>query len=154
MAQAPSLMGRALRYLARREHTQRELERKLAAHAESAEQLQALMQTLVDKDLLSEERAVESWVRVKAPRLGRARLQQELRQKGASEELIRQQLNQLESTESERAWQVWCKKFGDSPQTPQEHAKQVRFLVARGFGHEAVSQVMRRAQNPNINLKF
>lgn len=154
MPDSPSLLGRALRYLARREHTQRELERKLAPHAESAEQLQALMQTLVDKDLLSEQRAVESWVRAKAPRMGQVRLMHELRQKGADESLIREQIGHLQESEIDRAWQVWCKRFGEVAQTPQDHAKQVRFLTARGFGREAVSQVMRRAQNPNINLKF
>ncbi|HLT27498.1 MAG TPA: recombination regulator RecX, partial [Zeimonas sp.] len=44
----PTLKARALRALARREHSRVELERKLAPHAESSEQLEALLDRLAE----------------------------------------------------------------------------------------------------------
>jgi DNA-binding transcriptional MerR regulator len=39
--------------------------------------------------------------------------------------------------ETERC-RVWQRKFGQPPQTPEERAKQVRFLQYRGFSSEAI----------------
>ncbi len=51
-----SLRERALQLLARREHARTELARKLKPHAESVEQLAALLDDLVARKLLSDER--------------------------------------------------------------------------------------------------
>ena len=50
-----TLRERALRLLARREHARLELSRKLAPHAESAEQLAALLDNLAERGLLVTE---------------------------------------------------------------------------------------------------
>ena len=73
-----SLKGRALRYLAAREHSRAELERKLAAHAESPEQLAQVLDELQAKDFISEARVVESVINRRAGRFGAARIRHEL----------------------------------------------------------------------------
>ena len=55
-----SLKGRALKYLAAREHSRLELQRKLAPHAESAEQVDAALNDLEARGFLSAERFAES----------------------------------------------------------------------------------------------
>ena len=137
-----SLKGRALRYLAAREHSRAELTRKLAPHAESAEQLQQTLDELQAKDFINEKRVAESVANRRGARFGAARIANELRTKGLDADTIAQAVNQLKSTELERAQEIWTKKFGEPAQTPTERAKQMRFLAARGFGGEVVSRVV------------
>ena len=55
-----ALKARALRYLVRREHSRAELARKLAPHAESREALEGLLDELVSRKQLSDERYVRN----------------------------------------------------------------------------------------------
>ena len=55
----PSLKTRALGYLARREHSRLELERKLAPHAKTSEDLSLVLDTLEQRGFLSAPRMVE-----------------------------------------------------------------------------------------------
>ena len=77
-----SLKGRALRCLAQREHSRAELERKLAAHAESPEQLAQVLDELQAKDFISEARVIESVVNRRQAKLGASRIKHELQGKG------------------------------------------------------------------------
>jgi regulatory protein len=57
------LKARALRYLVRREHSRAELARKLAPRAASREVLEALLDELVRRKQLSDERYAEERAR-------------------------------------------------------------------------------------------
>lgn len=138
-----SLKARALRLLAGRDWGRVELERKLAAHAESAEQLQAALDDLQAKGFISDERAAASLLHRRAGKLGAARVLQELRQKGFDTDLIAAQAGLLQETEENRIQSVWQRKFGTAPQNTAEKAKQMRFLASRGFASSAISQLMR-----------
>ena len=65
-----TLRERAVRLLARREHARTELSRKLAPHAESAEALEAVLDELVARRLLSDERYVEMRLNARGARFG------------------------------------------------------------------------------------
>jgi regulatory protein len=136
-----SLKGRALRLLSQREHSRVELERKLAEHEEEPGTLARALDELEAKGFISEERVVESVVHRRASKLGAARVQQELAAKGLSAESMSLALEQLRVTEFERARDVWSRKFGESATDPQERAKQMRFLLSRGFAAEVVRKV-------------
>jgi regulatory protein len=136
-----SLKGRALRLLSQREHSRVELERKLAAHEEEPGSLARALDELEAKGFISEERVVESVVHRRASKLGAARVQQELAAKGLSAESMSLALEQLRVTEFERARDVWSRKFGESATDPKERAKQMRFLLSRGFAAEVVRKV-------------
>lgn len=142
---ALSLKGRALRLLAQREHSRAELQAKLARHVQEGESLAALLDELQAKGLIDEARVAASLLHTRAPRLGTQRLLHEMRRKGLSEDLVRQQAPGLRATEDERAQAVWQQRFGQAPSTPQERAKQMRFLAARGFSGDAVRRVLRSA---------
>lgn len=140
-----SLKGRALRLLAAREQSRVELERKLAAHAESPEQLALLLDELEAKDFISEARVAESVVNRRQAKLGASRIRQELQGKGLDAELVLQTLEYLKATEFERAREVWRKKFdlkSSAPADAAAHAKQMRFLAARGFGGDVIRRVV------------
>lgn len=138
-----SLKGRALRLLAQREHSRRELERKLAGHVEEGEDLAAVLDGLEQRGFISAERVADSVVHRKAARFGVARVAQELRSKGLHDDLVRAATAQLRTTELQRAHAVWRQRFGTLPATPQERLKQMRFLAARGFDRETASQVIK-----------
>ncbi|MCD2167641.1 recombination regulator RecX [Comamonas koreensis] len=138
-----SLKGRALRYLAQREHSRVELQGKLAPHVEEGEDLAAILDELEAKGFLSAERFVDSVIHTKAARYGASRVLQELRHKGVDAELIADARERLRSTELQRAREVWQRRFGSPPESPQERARQMRFLASRGFGGDVVRKVLR-----------
>lgn len=137
-----SLKGRALRYLTAREHSRVELERKLAAHAESPEQLVQVLDELQAKDFISEVRVVESVINRRAGRFGAARIRHELQGKGLAPEMVAEAVNGLKTSEVERAREVWRRKFGEPAADAAARGKQMRFLAARGFGAEAIRRVV------------
>ena len=137
-----TLRERALRLLARREHARAELARKLAPYAESGEALEALLDDLTARRLLSDERYVEMRLNARAARFGNARLAYELRTQGVSEELLAAGLAENDD-ELVRARAVWQRKFGEQPRDAGERARQMRFLLSRGFSGETVRRVLR-----------
>ena len=141
----PSLKGRALRLLSQREHSRLELERKLAEHETEPGQLAKALDELQARGFISEERVVESVIHRRASKLGTARVRQELQAKGLSAEAMSDALEQLRGTELERAREVWTRKFGTPAADPKERARQVRFLIGRGFAAEAVRKVVQGA---------
>ena len=128
-----SLRARALLHLARREHARAELQQKLQPHAETAEEIETLLDNLAARGWLSDARFAEQWAHQRGSRYGALRLKQELRMKGVADETIVHALEEIAESEEARAHSVWQKKFGAPANSPNERAKQVRFLAARGF---------------------
>lgn len=143
--QAPSLKGRALRLLTMREHSRAELARKLAPHAESAEQVDALLDELTALGFLSEQRFVESLLHRRAARHGSVRIRQELSASGIDPADYTEQLASLQQDEFARARAVWSRRFDVAPTDPRERARQMRFLLGRGFSSSVAQQVLRAA---------
>jgi len=137
-----SLLARALGALARREHSRAELRRKLAPHAESAEQLDRLLADLEAKKLLSDRRLAEVMARSRGDRFGAARVKQELRARGVADPLVRETVGELSRTELNRAREVWRRKFDAPPADAAERARQMRFLAQRGFNAEVIRRVV------------
>jgi regulatory protein len=139
-----SLRERALRLLARREHARMELARKLAPHAESAEELEQLLDDLCARRLLSDERYVEMRMNARSARFGNARLAHELRTQGVAGELVDTALSEA-TDELSRAREVWQRKFGALSETQDAsgRARQIRFLMGRGFSGETIRRVLR-----------
>ena len=137
-----SLKGRALRYLAAREHSRMELERKLKPHATSAEELAQVLDDLAAKDFISEARVVESVINRRAAKFGAARVKHELLGKGLDAELVLEAVSGLKATEVERAREIWCRKFGGPAPDAAGRAKQMRFLAARGFSGDTIRKVV------------
>jgi len=82
------LITRALRYLARREHSRAELERKLAPRAESPAALAQLLDALEAKKQLSNERYAEARAHQLARKYGAARIRRDLKAKGIDADTV------------------------------------------------------------------
>ncbi len=143
----PSLKGRALRLLSQREHSRQELERKLAGHETEPGQLAKALDELQARGFISEARVIESVIHRRAGKLGTSRVRQELAAKGLSGEAVAQALEGLRETELARAREVWTRKFGEPAGDPKEKARQIRFLVSRGFAAEVVRRVVQGADD-------
>jgi regulatory protein len=150
---SPSVKGRALRYLAQREHSRAELERKLARHVEdtpeasAAAQIAAALDELTAHGLLSEARVAASVLNSQAPRYGARRLKQTLQAKGLDPALVAATLQQARGSEFERALDIWRRRFGTAAASAAERARQMRFLAGRGFEGDVIRRVMRAPEN-------
>ena len=133
------LRARALRLLARREHTRQELESKLSPHAGTSEDLQSLIAGLKQKNQLSEERFAEERARSLSRKYGAARIRQDLRAKGVSDELISRVTGE---GELERARAILERKYRTVAATREEKAKRMRFMQSRGFSSEIIFKLL------------
>jgi regulatory protein len=137
-----SLKGRALKLLAAREHSRKELERKLAEHETEPGQLKTALDELQARGFIDEQRVVDSLLHRRAARLGAGRIRQELQAKGLDAERVAVAVASLKASEVERAREVWRKKFGVAPADAAQRARQSRFLAARGFDGGVIQKVL------------
>ena len=137
---------RALRYLARREHSRRELEKKLSSHEHSHESVTELLNQLEEIGYLSTERFVEQTTQMRRSKFGSQRIVHELKEKGVDEHLIAGILPELKETDLETARKIWQKKFGVPPGDLKERGKQVRFMINRGFTSDTIHKVLSQAE--------
>lgn len=165
-----ALKSRALRWLAQRDHSRAELERKLLTHARALarlaeasaaeatpapdtafpdsllrERIAAVIDRLAAAGLLNEPRMAESLLAAKALRFGERRLRQVMQQRGLEPALVDAAVQQARGSELERAQALWQRRFGEPGATPAERARQMRFLAGRGFGGDVIRRVVRGA---------
>lgn len=133
------LRARALRLLARREHSRAELARKLAPRAESPQALQSLLDALEQKQQLSNARFASERARVLARKFGAARIRLDLKSKGVGEDIIDSVA--LEG-EAARAAAILARKYRVPATTPMERARRMRFLQSRGFAHDTIRKLL------------
>lgn len=144
-----SAKARALRWLAQREHSRAELERKLARHvadtpeSSAATQITRALDELAASGLLDDARVAESVLAAAGRRQGSLRLRQTLQAKGLAPELVATTLARSRSTELDRAREVWQRRFGTPPADAADRARQMRFLAGRGFDTDTIRRVVR-----------
>ena len=137
-----NLRAKAIGYLARREHSRAELAAKLARLSSDRIAIDALLDTLIAENFLSERRAAQSIVRVRSARQGSIRVAGELRARGITGDLATEMLQGLKSTEAERARALWERKFGEPAPDLSGRAKQMRFLQTRGFALDVIRSIV------------
>ncbi|MDJ0927686.1 MAG: regulatory protein RecX [Gammaproteobacteria bacterium] len=128
----------AMDCLARREHSENELRRKLASRDFTADEIDATLSDLVREGLASDARFAEAFAANRASRgQGPVRIRVELEARGVAAELIDQQLRAHDWVAA--ASEARDKRFGGAiPADYREWARQARFLQNRGFTSEQV----------------
>jgi|SRR3954465_1748435 regulatory protein len=139
-----ALKARALRYLARREHSRAELSRKLAPRAESAEALLFLLDELEKRKQLSDERYAEVRSHWMARKYGAARIRHDLKAKGVADDVAARVSS---ADELERAKAILVRKYRDAATTREEKARRARFLQGRGFSMDVIQSLVLRADD-------
>jgi len=133
------LRARALRLLARREHSRAELVRKLGSHAESSGVLSGVVEALVQKKQLSDERYAEERIRSLSRKYGAAKIRHDLKAKGVDAEII----DRISSEgDLERAKAILDRKYHEPATTREERAKRMRFLQGRGFSQDLIRRLL------------
>jgi regulatory protein len=146
------LRERALRLLARREHSRVELTRKLEQAGFVASDIDSLLDEFETKNWLSDRRFAESYVADHRARSGSVKLAYDLRQRGVDGSIIEAVLGENRDSELERAHEIWKKKFGVAPTDTAEKVKQMRFLQSRGFTAEVIRRAICSGNDPQSAL--
>jgi regulatory protein len=130
-------------FLARREHSEQELARKLTTRGYAADVVEATLADLVADHLLSNARFAEAFVHSRIQRgSGPQKIRAELRERGIPDELIDNSLEARADSWRELAREVREKRFGRAePRDFRERSRQMRFLQQRGFSAEQISRV-------------
>jgi regulatory protein len=137
------VMDSALRLLARREHSAKELSDKLKIKGFSPEEINEALESCQRANVQSDERFVESYVRYRTRQgYGPLKISQELKNKGVDADLVYKELRQEGPNWLSHALSVWEKKSkGQIELSFQEIQKQQRFLLYRGFDMDIIAQV-------------
>ena len=141
--EGPSLKARAMRLLARREHSREELRRKLAPKVAEGENLEAILDELALRGWLSDARYAEQAIRSKSRRYGPLKMAHALRAKGVDGETIAAGFRAAGSDGRSNLEDVWKSRFKAWPADERERARQVRFLQGRGFSLEEILRFLK-----------
>jgi len=131
-----------MQLLVRREHSRQELAQKLAKYAETAEEIEIVLDELAKRGMLSDARFAEMRTHILAKKFGASRIAQDLRARGVSDELADKAVDSTRFSEIERARAAWTKRFRAPPANALEKAKQMRFLQGRGFSFDTIRAVV------------
>jgi regulatory protein len=143
----PDPKTQALKLLARREHSARELKRKLAARGLTDDQAAAAVEHAIAENWQSDARYAGMLVRTRvAGGYGPVRIEAELEVAGVPADQIRAAFDEAAVDWHALAVEVHRKKFGRLPTSLAERAKQYRYLQGRGFDASQVSAVLKGAE--------
>lgn len=138
------LRARALRLLARREHTRAELARKLAPEAASSDALDTLLGQLARGKQLSDERYAEARAHQLSRKFGALRVRRELVAKGVEREAAARFAADVQKTDLERARAIVARKYRTRANGPKERMRRARFLQSRGFSPDVIRRALGR----------
>lgn len=126
--------ARAIQLLARREHSARELKRKLEDRGIGEDEAAAAVAEVAAAGWQSDERYAEMLVRTRVSQgYGPVRIEADLEVAGIPVEKIREALDGAGVDWHAHAREAHAKKFRAPPATSAERAKQYRYLQGRGF---------------------
>lgn len=146
-------LERAVRLLARREHSYHELVQKLTAKGFYATDITSALDSLVEKGWQCDLRFTESWIRHRIESgFGPRKIRQELSQKGVNHSTIELGFENIAPKWQKLAQQVWQKKYNCLPLDWNEKAKQIRFLMYRGFSNEQIEAMYQLEQQKQDDL--
>ncbi|MCY3988453.1 MAG: regulatory protein RecX [Gammaproteobacteria bacterium] len=138
------LLDTALRLLARREHSLRELRTKLRLRGHQDSAIEAVLKELAARGLVSDERFAEAFLRSRLERgQGPLKIRAQLRERGVAPGLIDAALAETEIDWDRRAAAARNRRFGKSPPADRnEMARQARFLRGRGYSEGQVARAV------------
>lgn len=143
-AGSDGLLDTALRLLARREHSLRELRTKLRLRGHQDSAIEAVLKELAARGLVSDERFAEAFLRSRLERgQGPLKIRAQLRERGVAPGLIDAALGETEIDWDRRAAAARSRRFGKSPPADRnEMARQARFLRGRGYSEGQVARAV------------
>lgn len=140
-----SVRATAIRMLARREYARAEIEERLVARGGDRAEVARTLDDLERLGYLSDARFARMLVAQKAGRFGKRAIAHAIRQRRVEPAAAREALAALAGNdEIADARVVRQRRFGMPPGDERERARQIRFLVARGYGLSVAIEVVGR----------
>lgn len=141
----PTPTQRALALLTRREHSKRELTRKLAARGVEADAAEAVVAKLGDAGWQDDARFAASLVRSRSGSgYGPVRIEAELRMHQLPAEVVDAAMSAFEGDWSANARDLVARRFGEGiPDDPDRRRKAAELLYRRGFSGDQVRAATR-----------
>jgi len=139
-----AILHKCVDLLSRREHSIKELQQKLLQRDFLLEEIAPVIDYLLEKDYLNEQRFTESMFRLRTNKgYGKRYIESELTQKGISSA----QISAADKTQATdwylQADLAYTKKFGYKDIADQkDKAKRIRFLQYRGFSTDEIMTVI------------
>jgi len=143
-AASPKIL--AVRMLARREYSRAELAQRLLRKGIARDDIERALDELAAAGYLSDERYANAVVAQRSGRYGKRAIAHALREKGiAAPEALAAMAPLAATDELADATALWRQRFGSEPANQKEKARQVRFLLSRGYGMSVALRVLRSA---------
>ena len=141
----PSATQRALGLLTRREHSRKELARKLTARGVDAGEVETVVARLADEGWQDDTRFAESLVRGRANAgYGPLRIRAELGMHGLGRDEVAAALDAFEGDWGELARALVRRRFGETgPRDPAQRRKAAELLLRRGFDGDSIRAATR-----------
>src|SRR5215472_9510469 len=134
----------ALRLLARRDYSRAEIAQRLRTRGFPVDEVDAALDEFERLGYLSDARYAEHLVSQRAGRFGKRAIARDLQEKGIASVAAGEALAPLAARdELADAIALWERRFGSAPRDEREKARQVRFLVARGYSLSIALKVLR-----------
>jgi len=134
----------AVKLLARREHSVKEIRQKLAQREFDDSEIEQAIAELKQGGWISDERFTEAYIRMRQARgFGPVRIAIELRERGVDDALVDQYLDPGAPAWLESLREQYDKKYAAKPIADyNDKAKRIRFLQYRGFTLDAIHDVL------------
>ncbi len=136
--------AKAIELLARREHSARELKRKLEQRGISKDEAAEAVSGLAQDGWQSDARYAEMLVRSRiAQGYGPVRIEAELEVAGVNGDDIRTAMDEAAVDWRAQAAEAHARHFGQLPKSSAERAKQYRYLQGRGFDGSQIQSALK-----------
>jgi regulatory protein len=139
-----NLKNKALDFLSRRDYGYYELYIKLQKYSEDLDEIKRVLDELKQKNFLSEQRYINSYLRSKQAKYSIRKIRYDLLQKHVDPEILEEILTNNQTDEYTIAHNIWQRKFGITANDNKERQRQMRFLQSRGFSANVVAKIINK----------
>ena len=142
-----TVLTRALRLLARRDHAKNELKIKLESKAQDIEVINKVIDKLEKDGYLDDKAFAIKYLRYRSELgFGPKKILFEMKNKGLDDRNIQESFDKFNSSWVELTKHAFQKKFGQiksSEINTKDYKKRIRFLAQRGFSYNDIKIVLR-----------
>lgn len=141
-----TVMTKALRLLARRDHAKNELKIKLANKIQDANVINKVLEKLEKDGYLDDKAFAIKYLRYRSELgFGPKKIFFEMKNKGLDDQYIQESFDTFDSSWVELTKDAFRKKFGETKSSeidPKNYEKKIRFLAHRGFSYNDIKTVL------------
>lgn len=143
-ASTKSIRLKAMDYLARREHSRRELELKLVRKFPDSSDIDVVLDVLAAEGLQSDRRFAGSFIRLRVQGgFGPQRIRAELSQRGIGDELINEKIAEQDVNWFAAAEALFAKKYaGIDVQDRKARSKCIRYFQYKGYDFDHIKALV------------